>query len=131
MVVGLLRITLHIPEAHSLKDRRATVRRAVERVRAKFNVSIAEVGDLDRWQIATVAVAAVSNDRAYVNEVLDKVTGAIASASAGMAMIANREMEIQSYGDRETIGEGLALKTVDSLPRMSMVSEDDDADDET
>jgi hypothetical protein len=104
MVVGLLRITLHVPEAHSLKDRRAAVRRAVERVRARFNVSIAEVGDLDRWQIAQVAVAAVSNDRSHVNEVLDRVTSTI--ASAGAALISDREMEIQSYGDREPLGQG-------------------------
>jgi uncharacterized protein YlxP (DUF503 family) len=130
MVVGLLRLTLHIPEAHSLKDRRAVVRRAVERVRARFNVTIAEVGDLDRWQIATVAAAVVSNDRSLVNEILDKVTGTIASAAAGSAIIASREMEIQSYGDHEPIGEGLALKP-SGIPPMSMLSEDDDADDET
>ncbi len=106
MVVGLLRITLHVPEAHSLKDRRAAVRKAVERVRARFNVSIAEVGDLERWQIATVAVGVVSNDRSHVNEVLDRVTSAI--ASAGAAAIIRREMDIQSYNDAEPFGEEFA-----------------------
>jgi uncharacterized protein YlxP (DUF503 family) len=104
MVVGLLRIRLHIPEAHSLKDRRAAVRRAVERVRARFNVSVAEVGDLDRWQVATVAVAAVANDRAHINEVLDRVTSTI--ANAGAALVMDREMDLQSYGDREPLREG-------------------------
>lgn len=104
MVVGLLRITLHVPEARSLKDRRAAVRRAVERVRARYNVAIAEVGDQSRWQIAQLAVATVSNDRAFVNEVLDRVTSTI--ASAGAALITQREMEIQSYGDREPLGDG-------------------------
>ena len=128
MVVGLLRITLHIPEAQSLKDRRAAVRRAVERVRARYNVSVAEVGDLERWQLATVAVTCVSNDRAYVNEVLDKVTSTI--ASAGAALVTHREMEIQSYADREPIGESLEVRAPPKTP-MSMLSEDDDADDET
>ena len=104
MVVGILRITLHVPEARSLKDRRAAVKRTVERVRARFNVSVAEVGDLERWQIATVAVCAVANSRSHVNEVLDRVTSAM--ASAGAALVTHREMEIQSYSDRETLGEG-------------------------
>jgi uncharacterized protein len=60
MHVGLLRVTLHIPAAHSLKDRRAVVRRAVERTRARFNVSVAEVGDSNHWQRAQIAVTAVS-----------------------------------------------------------------------
>ena len=113
MVIGLLRVTLHVPEARSLKDRRAVVRRAVDRVKARFNVSVAEVGDLQRWQRATIAVAAVSNDRAYVNEVLDKVTSTI--ASAGSAQITDREMDIQSYSDDETLGEREALSLGASL----------------
>lgn len=132
MVVGLLRITLHVPEAHSLKDRRAAVRRAVERVRARFNVAIAEVGDLERWQTATVAVAAVSNDRAHVNEVLDRVTSTI--AGAGAALVTNREMEIQSYGDREPLGGGALFERGSMAsagaagPSWDNAEEDEDGD---
>jgi uncharacterized protein YlxP (DUF503 family) len=121
MVVGLLRITLHVPEAHSLKDRRAAVRRAIERVRARFNVSIAEVGDLERWQTAQVAVSTVSNERAHVNEVLDRVTSTI--ANAGAALVTEREMEIQSYSDREPIGDGYV-----TAPTPRRTIEDDDGD---
>ena len=109
MVVGLLRVRLHIPAAHSLKERRAVVRRAVERVRTRFNVAIAEVGDLERWQVATLGVAVVSNDRAHANEVLDKVVSGIASVVAGLAMVTGREMDLQSYGDDEPVGTDLAL----------------------
>src|SRR6185295_1672973 len=76
--------------------------KAVERVRARYNVSVAEVGDLSRWQRAQLAVAVVSNDRAFVNEVLDRVTSTV--AGAGAALVTEREMEIQSYGDREPLG---------------------------
>jgi uncharacterized protein YlxP (DUF503 family) len=125
MVVGLLRVTLHVPEARSLKDRRAAVRRAVERVKARFNVSIAEVGDLSRWQLVTVAVAAVSNDRAHINEVLDRVTSTI--ASAGTALVTRREMEIQSYGDREPLGD----ETFELISaRSGTINNGDDDDDE-
>jgi hypothetical protein len=128
MVVGLLRITLHVPEAHSLKDRRAAVRRAIERVRARFNVSIAEVGDLERWQVATVAVAVVSNDRAHVNEVLDRVTSTI--AGAGAALVSQREMEIQSYGDREPLGEGPFGGLTSGRAAGADQDEDDDGDEQ-
>lgn len=130
MVVGLLRITLHVPEARSLKDRRAAVRSVIERVRARYNVSIAEVGELDRWQTATVAVAAVSNDRSHLNEVLDRVTNTI--AGAGTALITQREMEFQTYGDREPLGGGFERLMAQGPDPLSVLDEDheDDEDDD-
>lgn len=103
MVIGLLRLRLHLPAAHSLKERRAVVRRAADRVRARFNVSIAEVGDQERWQVATLAVSAVSTERGHVSEVLDKVTSAVASAVAGEAIISGREVAITNHPDDEPL----------------------------
>lgn len=60
MVVGVVRVELRIHGAASLKDRRAVVRRIRDRLRARHNVSVAEVGDQDVWQRATLGVAAVS-----------------------------------------------------------------------
>lgn len=101
MVVGLVRIRLHIPAARTLKDRRAVVRKALDRVRARFPLSAAEVGDPARWQTATLAFAMVTSDRALANEVLDKATATVASAIAGEAMILRRELQIDSYSDDE------------------------------
>src|SRR5438552_1757497 len=67
MVVGVLRLALLIRGARSLKDKRSALRRIIERVRARYNVSIAEVGDNDIWQRALVGVTAVANDRSFVN----------------------------------------------------------------
>lgn len=103
MVIGLLRLRLHLPAAHSLKERRAVVRRAADRVRARFNVSVAEVGDQERWQVATLAVSAVSNERGHVTEVLDKVTSAVASAVAGEALVSGREVAVTVYPDDEAL----------------------------
>src|SRR5438309_11015406 len=72
MVVGILRLTLHIQGASSLKDKRQVVRKVVDRLRSRFNVAAAEVGENDVWQRAVIGIAAVSNDRSFVNEVLDK-----------------------------------------------------------
>ena len=95
MVVGVLRLTLYIHGAASLKDKRQVLRKVVDRLRARFNVAVAEVGDQDIWQTAIIGVCAVANDHSFVNEVLDKVvrdTGQIAD-------IVKREMEIETYSE--------------------------------
>ena len=73
MVVGTCRITLAIPENDSLKGKRSVVRRVIARVRARFNVAIAEVDALDAWDTAVLGFAVVGNDHRFVNQVLDKV----------------------------------------------------------
>jgi uncharacterized protein YlxP (DUF503 family) len=71
--LGVLRLTLHIPESGSLKSKRHVVAGLLRRVRDEFKVSAAEVGERDRWQLAEVAVACVSEDRNHSAEVLSKV----------------------------------------------------------
>lgn len=73
MHVGTLIVTIHLAEGFSLKDKRQVIKSLVKRTRQKFNVSIAEVDDLDVWRRATLGVAVVSNDRKFCNQVLDKV----------------------------------------------------------
>ncbi len=73
MVVGLLQVELTIPSADSLKAKRMVLRSLKDRIRKNFNVSIAEVEDNDQWQSAVLAVALVSNDKRFANQVLSKV----------------------------------------------------------
>lgn len=96
MVVGLLRLTLLIPAAASLKDKRQVVRKVLDRSRARFNASISEVEALDQWQRAVVGVACVANDHAFVQEQLDKIVNFMESLY--VAEIINREVEIATYG---------------------------------
>jgi uncharacterized protein YlxP (DUF503 family) len=72
MVVGAAILRLHIEWATSLKDKRQVVRSVVQRLKNKFAVSAAEVGDLDKWQMASIGFAYVSNDARHANEVIDK-----------------------------------------------------------
>jgi uncharacterized protein YlxP (DUF503 family) len=104
MFVGVLRLTLHLPDPGSLKSKRHLLRSAIDRVKAKFNVSIAEVGENDLWQRSVVGVAAVGNDHAFVNEALDKVASFVASMHGGQIQVTARDLEIVPYGDG--IGEG-------------------------
>ncbi|MGC4117030.1 MAG: DUF503 domain-containing protein [Myxococcales bacterium] len=73
MFVAVARITLAIPEAGSLKSKRHVVHKVLDKVKARFNVSAAEVADLDLWQRATLGVAAVANEHAFAQESVSKV----------------------------------------------------------
>jgi len=73
MVVGLCTLELYIGEADSLKDKRRVLKSILDRVRGRFNVSIAEIGQQDLWQRATIAFACISNDSGHTNQVINNV----------------------------------------------------------
>ena len=104
MFIGVLRLTLHLPDPGSLKSKRHLLRSAIDRVKAKFNVSIAEVAENDLWQRSVVGVTAVGNDHGFVNEVLDKVTDFVASMHGGQIVVTARDLEIVPYGDGPVVG---------------------------
>lgn len=73
MVIGLLEISLHFPEAQSLKDKRQPLRSILTRVRKNHNVSMAEVAHHDEWQRATLAVVGVNTERVPLERTLDEI----------------------------------------------------------
>ncbi len=73
MYVGSVRVELHIPEARSLKDKRAVVRSLKDRLWSRYKVSVAEVDHQDLWQRAALGVAIVGRDYATVDDVLASV----------------------------------------------------------
>src|SRR5262245_23550620 len=73
MFVGVARLTLQITDSGSLKSKRQVLRRVTDRLKARFNVSVAEVEDQDLWQRATIALAVVSADRRHVDEQVQKI----------------------------------------------------------
>lgn len=79
MIVGLCTVELYIPDGHSLKAKRQVLLSLKDRLRDKFNVSVAEVGEQDLWQKAILGIACVANETAYVNQVLDQVMNLIRS----------------------------------------------------
>ncbi len=79
MIVGLCTIELYIPDSHSLKAKRQVLRSLKQRLRDKFNVSVAEVGEQDLWQKALLGIACVANESAYVNQVLDQAVNLVRS----------------------------------------------------
>lgn len=79
MHIGSLTIHLRIPQSRSLKDKRRVINGMKERLRQKFNISIAEVADNDLWQSAVLGVVAVGNDRRFLESVLTQVENHILS----------------------------------------------------
>jgi uncharacterized protein YlxP (DUF503 family) len=70
--VALGMVELHLPDVDSLKGKRHALKGLKEKVRARFEVSVAEVDHQDTWQRATLAVAYVSGDARHANEVVSK-----------------------------------------------------------
>ena len=70
MNVGVCRLKIHIPGSRSLKDKRSVVKSIIARLQKQFNLSVAEVGDHELWQIATIGLACVSNHNKRVDEVI-------------------------------------------------------------
>jgi uncharacterized protein YlxP (DUF503 family) len=72
-VVGVLTLELRIEHAHSLKEKRHVVKSLKDRLRNKFNVSVAEIEDMDLHNSAVIAVAMVSPSRPFAEKVLQSV----------------------------------------------------------
>jgi uncharacterized protein len=73
MPVGLLTLELHIQHAQSLKDKRQVLRSLKDRLRAKFNVAVAELEHHDTWQRSVVGIVTLSNEEQHVQESLQHV----------------------------------------------------------
>lgn len=70
--VALGMVELHLPDLGSLKEKRHVLKGLKERVRARFEVAVAEVDHQDTWQRTTLAMAYVSRDSRHANEVIAK-----------------------------------------------------------
>ncbi|HEX5323885.1 MAG TPA: DUF503 domain-containing protein [Capsulimonadaceae bacterium] len=77
MHIGTLTAQIEIAGADSLKDKRQVVKSLLERIRGKFNVSAAEVGDLDIWRRATLGFAVVANEASFIDQVVEKLVDTI------------------------------------------------------
>ncbi len=97
MIVGTCRLELRIPESCSLKGKRQVLRSIKDRVRSRFNVSIAEVGYLEEWQRSALAVACVSNEAKVVDEMLNKVVDLI--DGSGQVLLVDYAIDVVAHGD--------------------------------
>lgn len=73
MKTGIMRVKILTDGSRSLKEKRMLVRSVKDKLKSRFNISIAEVDDQDLWQRATFGIAVVGADGTYVESVLNKV----------------------------------------------------------
>jgi uncharacterized protein len=73
MTVGILNLAIFICDADSLKAKRMVLHSLKARLKNNFNVAIAQIGDEDKWQKATLAVVGVDKDRSNMNRILSNV----------------------------------------------------------
>ena len=98
MHVGVCRIRFRLPENLSLKGKRGVLKSITSRVGNKFNVSVAEIDDHDLWQLATLGICCVSNNKRHTNEVLSRVVAFITNSRFDVEIL-DYEIEILPFFD--------------------------------
>jgi len=73
MPLGVLTLQIQLPYAHSLKEKRAVVQKLRGRLRARFNVAVAELDHQDAWQQAVLGVVSISNSQPLLESVFQQV----------------------------------------------------------
>lgn len=97
MFVGVCRLSLRVPHSHSLKDKRAVVRRLRDRVAQQWHVTLREIGGADTWQRADLAFTVLGRDRAETDETLRRVVGFV--AAHGQGELAAVRQEVLVFGE--------------------------------
>ena len=95
--VGICRVSVRIPGIHSLKGKRGVIGSMCARVRNKFNVSIAEVGEYDSWQAATLGVTSVSNAPVVAEKMLAAVLDFIERGRDGIEIVECEQEVISGF----------------------------------
>ena len=128
MFVGVARIVLAVPGARSLKDKRHTVHALRDRVRARLSVSIAEVGELDRHQVAVLGVSLVARDSSHCSELMSQVVK-LAEAQRD-AFVSDVATEVIPFGEAGRGVQGGIEQALDRFSPPSGTSSHEEDEDE-
>lgn len=90
LLIGTLSLRLVMRGAFSLKDKRRIIKSLKERIRQKYNVSIAEVASQDKWQEAVIGIACVGNDGHFISSILVQIRNFI-SLLAGVEIVSQEQ----------------------------------------
>ncbi|MBZ4672282.1 MAG: hypothetical protein JG762_512 [Deferribacteraceae bacterium] len=92
MIIGVLNILLEIPSAFSLKEKRRVLNSLKAKLKSKFNISVAEIGEKDIWNRAEIGVALISDDTSFCNEQLGKVVDFVDNQHDVVVLEINQEI---------------------------------------
>jgi len=73
MIVGVMKMHLHMHGITSLKKKRSIVKSLIGRLKSRFNISIAEVDRQDQKSLAVIALAIVSNSSTFIDRQFDTI----------------------------------------------------------
>lgn len=73
MRVGICSFRMIMYEGGSLKEKRMVVKSVTQRIKSRYNVSVAEVADHKQWRLATIGFSCVSNDKLHVERTIQEV----------------------------------------------------------
>ena len=97
MYVGVTKVRLRIRTSHSLKAKRRVLNSICTRIRNKYNVSIAEVGDNNVWQMAVVGITCVSNTRRQADLVMATVVGYIEHSGEDIEVVSCEQETLSGF----------------------------------
>jgi uncharacterized protein YlxP (DUF503 family) len=100
MIVGAAAVELHVHGSQSLKQKRGVIRSIAQRVRNRFQLSVAEVGGQDTWQRSVLGLAAAGSDPVRIRAVLEKAARFIEETH--LAEVLNVDVEIVELPVEET-----------------------------
>lgn len=98
LFVGCCIVRLRIPGSRSLKDKRQVLRSLLQRIKNKFDVAVAEIGDNNAWQITTIGVVSVSNQSHHAGETIDAVIAFIEDSRPDCEVV-GRSVEVHHFED--------------------------------
>jgi uncharacterized protein YlxP (DUF503 family) len=83
---------LHLGDANSLKDKRRIIKSLIARIKNRYNVSVAEVGEHDLWQSTIIGISFVSSEQAYVHQIFASIVKFVEAQDT--VLITNYQTEI-------------------------------------
>ncbi len=104
MVVGTCRLTFELEGVLSLKEKRAIVRKLVDRARHRFNAAVSEVDALDAHRRLVIGTAVVSNETGHASAMLEEI---VAQLESGGHRVLDRHTEIFHIGERAPVTRGV------------------------
>lgn len=102
MIVGAAVVEIHIHGSGSLKQRRGVVRSITQRLRNRFNLSVAEVGGQDTWQRAALGLAVAGTDAAAIRNLLERAVAFVEDLHLAEVLGSDVELLELPYRERET-----------------------------
>ena len=97
MIVGVSIIEIFFPENQSLKDKMQSLKRIVEKTRARFSISIMEIGQNNLWQRAKIGFSVIGVKQDHVNRMIDDIHEYIESLYIGSIIDSKTEIIVMGH----------------------------------